>query len=162
MIPMRNAALSAADQQRLWLFERLLPLVLVIVLPVALAVNHWLRESERRQREELIATLNGLSHHYSVTIDSRDASDPAGVVEALKTITVSQSHHSSPTDPRFVQIRSEGGIVQLCLERDSEVPSEYWVSTPRKGGCGEASFGNPYFGVLRTDRLASYWDRVEK
>jgi hypothetical protein len=81
-----------------------------------------------------IATLHGLSRPYSVTMNSRDASDPADIVEALKTITASQPHHSSPTNPRFVQIRSENKAVELCLERDSAIPTEYWVSTPRKGG----------------------------
>jgi hypothetical protein len=159
---MLNAASSVADKPWLWFFERLLPLVLVIVLPGALAVEVWLNQSDRRQREELIGTLNGLSPNYTVTIDSRSVSNPANVVEALKTITESQPHHSSPIDPRFVQIRSERRTIQLCLERDSELPTEYWVSTPRSGGCGEVSFGDPYFGVLRTVRLASYWERHQK
>lgn len=162
MTHMPDNGLSAKDSQRLWIFQWLLPLVLVIVLPAALGLNHWLRESERRQREELIATLNDLPHRYSVTIDTTDASDAASVVEALKTVSASQSHHSSPTNPRLIRITGSNQILQLCLERDSEVPTEYWVSAPRKAGCGDVSFGDPYFGVLKTNRLGSYWDRAEK
>ncbi|MGN6185191.1 MAG: hypothetical protein ACTHQM_16240 [Thermoanaerobaculia bacterium] len=154
--------MNLSDKQRLWLFERILPLILVIVLPVALGLKHWFRESERRQREELIAALNELPDGSSIMIDSRTVTDPRNVIEALKTITESQPHHSSPTNPRLVQIKSDHESLTVCLARDSEVPSEYWVSTPRKDGCGPVSLGAPYFGVLKTNRLASHWDHLAK
>jgi hypothetical protein len=149
--------LSNHDKQRLWVFERVAPFVLAVVLPVAIVVALWSRNSEERKRQELIAKLNALPHTYSVRVGSRAASDPVAVVEALKTIGRLQSHHSSPTEPRLIEVMGEKTLLRICLERDSERATEYWVSDPRGEKYGGSSFGQPYFGGLHASSLSAYW-----
>ena len=148
--------LSDVDKQRLWLWDRLLPFLLVIVVPVGLGLYLWADASEAKKREELVDRLNHLPATYSVVIDSTEIADRATVVNALKGIADIPGHHSGPIEPHPIRIRSEHDVIEVCLERDSERQNEYWVSTPREGRCGETSFGDPYFGRLTNDRLASF------
>lgn len=149
--------LSDEDELRLRVFQWLLPCVLVIVVPVGLFVFHWASASEEKEREELVDQLNRLPADYSVTFDSTEIAGRSDVVSALKSVADVPGHHSGPIEPHLIRIKSDRVVIQVCLERDSERPNEFWVSKPRKGTCGETSFGNPYFGRLTTDRLASYW-----
>lgn len=156
--PMGPEFLKDVDKRRLWIFERLTPFVLAVVVPIAMAATLWSRHSEERKRQDLIARLNALPHTYSVKVGSQVAADPVTVVEALRSIGKRDPHHSFPTEPRLIEVVAGNKVVRLCLERDSERANEYWVSNPRSGSkCGEASFGQPYFGGLQTSRLSAYW-----
>lgn len=149
--------LSDADKQRLWLWDRLLPILLVIVVPAGLCLYLWVGGSEAKKREELVDRLNHFSDTYSVTVDSTEVADRATVVGALKGVTDLPAHHSGPIEPHLIRIKSRDALVEVCLERDSERQAEYWVSMPRKGTCVKTSFGNPYFGRVTSDRLARFW-----
>jgi hypothetical protein len=130
---------------------------MVIALPAGLLVFLWDSGSETKERDELLDRLNRLPASYSVTIDAHDVAGRSAVVSALKAVADTPAHHSGPIEPHLIRIKSERDVIEVCLERDSERPNEYWVSKPRKGVCGKTSFGNPYFGRLTTDLLASYW-----
>lgn len=122
----------------------------------------WVRSSEAGKREAFVSRLNSLPARYSVAIDSTEVADGSVVVGALRDVADAPAHHSSPIAPHLIRIRSDRDLIEVCLERDSERSNEYWVSMPRKGKCGDTSFGWSHFGRLTTDRLAPYWNRTTR
>jgi hypothetical protein len=152
--------LGQDEKEQLWVRERLLPILLVFIVLVVLFVFVWQSASEAAKRDEFVGRLNRLSGNYAVTIDSMEVADRSVVVGALRHVVASPAHHSGPIEPHLIRIKSDHDVIEVCLSRDSERPNEYWVSVPRKSGCGDSSFGWPYFGGLTTDSLAPYWNRA--
>jgi len=152
---MNGEFLHPAEKQRLWLWERLLPAMLLLVVP--LGVFFFLRAtaSDARQREQLVNRVNRISDNYSVEIDSVKIQDHSTVVSALRGIADVPAHHSNPGEPHLVRITSGRNVVEVCLARDSDRPSEYWVATPTEGKCDRRSLGSSSFGRLTNVRLDS-------
>jgi hypothetical protein len=82
-------------------------------------------------RDELIHDLNSLPDTSNVTIGGHPASNPAQVLQALKSLAWITPHHSNPTKRIDVEITHGSSRILLALARDSGDPREYWVFFPK-------------------------------
>lgn len=54
-------------------------------------------------------------------------SESNGILEELRKIENYMAHHSHPTDQLTIELTSNNQTFPLSLERDSEIPTEYWI-----------------------------------
>ena len=84
------------------------------------------RYMEGRARDAVLSALNDLSPNATVTINGQTRQKEP-VLEALRRVQHSESHHSSPLTPIEVDIRDGTKAITLVVAQDSERPDEYWV-----------------------------------
>ena len=66
---------------------------------------------------------------FVLKIDGKeiDSENSKVIITELRTIDNIAAHHSHPTNKTDVQIISDNETINLSLEKDSDIDSEYWV-----------------------------------
>jgi hypothetical protein len=139
--------------RELRLLAKALAVILVTVMPLALAWVGLSLRSQEKDRERIRRWLASHPGTYTVQINERNATDSMAIVAALKTIKHVPSHHSYPVELFRIEIISASESLELTLGRDSELPIEYWVFPGRPRISTE--MGND-IGRITTSTLASY------
>lgn len=109
----------------------LFPLAILAVLSAfaLVAVRGFQAGGERRAA---LRWLGGTDAEYEVLVEGERVPDPGPLLAALRTLSWQSAHHSHPTTPLHVEVRSRSGALTLIVARDSSRPEEYWVFVPRK------------------------------
>lgn len=80
-----------------------------------------------RERGAIRAMLHAPDAEFVVKVNGRPVSNSNGVLEAIRGIHLRMAHHTHPEHEIPVEIRSDHGVLELTLARDSALPREYWV-----------------------------------
>lgn len=104
--------------------------------------------NERRARDSVLSALSDVSANATVKIDGTTRQS-AQLLEALRTLHHVESHHSSPLQPRRIEIRDGSKSIDLVVAQDSERSNEYWVYRPGWNYHNDAN--GEFLGVIQTD-----------
>ena len=145
----------ASREERERFFTKLLPPVLLILVPTILGLSIFIMVKKDRSREQTLAWLRALNRDYSVFVSGREVSDGQAIVQVLKTTAEIHGHHSHPINPSVVEIRAGSSSLRLTVARDSDVPDEYWIFVPGEGSLGQHRFGLE-IGRVKTNVFSQY------
>ena len=82
-------------------------------------------------RDEFKKWLDKVSGDVAVTVNGELITNPTQVIVELKKVAPLQAHHSRTMKKISIEILSNGNRLAINLERDSDIPQEYWVFYPK-------------------------------
>lgn len=82
-------------------------------------------------RNELKRYLGSLTDDVVVRINGEFVANPNKIVTELKKVVPFKAHHSRTTKKFHLEILNNDNKVVIRLERDADIPEEYWVFYPK-------------------------------
>ena len=82
-------------------------------------------------RNGLKRYLGNVSGDVAVKVNGEFVANPNEIVDKLRKVAPLPAHHSRTTKKICLEILSNDNVLTVRLERDADIPEEYWVFYPR-------------------------------
>jgi len=105
------------------------------------------------ERSDVLRWLARPDAEYEVFVEGEKVPLAGSLLAGLRTLASVTAHHSHPTEPLRVEVRSRDQARTFIVAEDSDRPEEYWVFVPKKELLPASSLGFE-IGRIRTTAFA--------